>query len=98
MATNNKRYFIINPAGALHEVTKEHATERLTDDPRYRMATKAEIKKYLDYLASQKKNGSMSRAFPPVAPRWKPEAETGVDVDALIEEQEKTEAKKKKDK
>lgn len=42
MAT--KRYFIVNPAGAIHEVDYDHAQERLKQ-PGYRSATKAEVKK-----------------------------------------------------
>jgi len=93
MADKQRRYFIVNPAGALHEVTREDAISRLSD-PRYRTATKSEVKKYLDYLAGQRKEGAVSRAFPPVAPRWKPVVDEGIDIDALLDEQEKEEAKK----
>jgi len=45
MATRKtKRYFIVNPAGAIHEVTKEHAAERLRQAG-YRKATVTEVKK-----------------------------------------------------
>lgn len=84
----SKRYFVINPAGAIHEVTKKHAEWRLSTDPRYRMATPKEIEAYFEYVekqAQRKKNGVGSVAFEPVAPRWSPSAETGVDVDALME-------------
>ena len=39
-----KRYFIVNPAGAIHEVTEKHAQERLKQVG-YRSATAAEVKK-----------------------------------------------------
>ena len=42
---SKKRYFIVNPSGCLHEVTKELAAEKLATIG-YRMATKAEIAKY----------------------------------------------------
>ncbi len=42
-----KRYFIVNPAGAIHEVTREHAAWRLRQGAGWRMATAAEVKKYL---------------------------------------------------
>lgn len=45
MATKKpKRYFIVNPAGAIHEVTYEHAQARLAQ-PGYRMAKAAEVRK-----------------------------------------------------
>lgn len=45
MATKKeKRYFIVNPKGCIHEVTKEHAQMRLAQVG-YRMATAAEVKK-----------------------------------------------------
>lgn len=41
-----KRYFIINPAGAVHEVDREHARWRLKQ-PGFRMADQAEVDAYL---------------------------------------------------
>lgn len=38
--------FIVNPAGAVHEVTEAHAVERLANDLRYRAATAEEIAAY----------------------------------------------------
>lgn len=40
-----KRYFIVNPAGAIHEVTPEHAAARLRLGRGWRNATAAEVKK-----------------------------------------------------
>lgn len=39
-----KRYFIVNPAGAIHEVSFDHAQELLRK-PGYRSATSAEVEK-----------------------------------------------------
>lgn len=41
----NKRYYIVNPAGAVHEVTREHAAE-LLKKVGYRKATAAEVTAY----------------------------------------------------
>ncbi len=38
--------FIVNPAGAVHEVSVAHAAERLAQDLRYRLATADEIAAY----------------------------------------------------
>lgn len=38
--------FIVNPAGAVHEVTEAHAAERLAQDLRYRAASADEIAAY----------------------------------------------------
>ena len=37
-----KRYFIVNPSGAVHEVTRDHAADRLKQTG-YRMATTEEV-------------------------------------------------------
>lgn len=42
------RYFIVNPRGTIHEVDQAHAEERINADPRFRMATKAEVELYLN--------------------------------------------------
>lgn len=39
------RYFVVNPAGAVHEVTREHAEQRLSLAG-WRMATDDEIARY----------------------------------------------------
>jgi len=38
--------FIVNPAGAVHEVSEAHAIERLANDLRFRAATAEEIAAY----------------------------------------------------
>jgi len=48
-----KRYFIVNPAGAIHEVTKEHAKMRLAQ-PGYRQAKAAEVKKWQEAGGNQR--------------------------------------------
>lgn len=45
-AKKAKRFFIVNPAGAVHEVNEDHAKVRLGQIG-YRMATKPEIDEYL---------------------------------------------------
>ena len=41
---SRKKYFIVNPGGAIHEVQKEHAQRRLAY-PGWRLAKPFEIKK-----------------------------------------------------
>jgi len=60
------RYFIVNKAGAVHEVTRENAVEQLKK-PGFRMATKDEVQKYL----AQR----IQRADRPIAEPFKPEPE-----------------------
>lgn len=48
---STKRFFVVNPAGAVHEVTEEHARELLAKIG-YRNATAVEVKK----LNSQRGN------------------------------------------
>ncbi|MCK6629350.1 MAG: hypothetical protein L6R45_29760 [Anaerolineae bacterium] len=43
-----KRYFIVNPAGAVHEVDYEHARWRLGQKKGFRMAEKHEVEAYLN--------------------------------------------------
>lgn len=59
------RYFIINPAGAIHEVTREHAQERLAQ-PGYRKATKADVDRLLAA-------GGNQRAGEPLVEPWSTE-------------------------
>lgn len=66
------RYFIVNPHGAVHEVSKEHAEERINSDPRWRMATKAEVDAYL--AADQQ------TADTPLATPWAPKTTRRVTV------------------
>lgn len=44
-ATVKPYYYIVNPAGAVHTVTRDHATTLLATG-RYRRASKAEIAQY----------------------------------------------------
>lgn len=70
----NLRYFIVNRAGTVHEVTEEHARMRL-QQVGYRMATRAEVKEYLD------RNGNQ-RHDDPIAPPWTPDPEP-MEMDGL---------------
>ncbi len=60
-----RRYFIVNPAGALHEVTREHASELLRS-PGFRMATPAEV----EQLHAQ---GGEQRFDQPICTPWSPD-------------------------
>lgn len=53
------RYFVVNPAGAVHEVTREHAEYRLSLAG-WRMATDDEIARY--------KQAPVQSARAPIAP------------------------------
>jgi hypothetical protein len=68
------RYFIVNKAGAIHEVTREHAEERLRQVG-FRMATKAEITQYLG-------QGGNQRHDEPICPPWSPEP-VAIELDGL---------------
>lgn len=57
-----RRYFIVNPAGAIHEVTREIARERLKQVG-YRRATKDEIALY-------EAAGGNQRASSPLCEPW----------------------------
>lgn len=67
-----RRYFIVNPAGAGHEVTREHARARLKEVG-YRMATSAEVAAY--------KKAPAHRGLGPVAEPWSPEPEPDAEID-----------------
>lgn len=60
-----KVYYIVNPAGAIHGVTYEHARWRLAA-PGWRSATPAEV-------AALKAAGGYQVHDKPIAPRWTPE-------------------------
>lgn len=51
---NEKVYYLVNPAGAIHTVTKEHARMRLKQIG-FRLATAEEIKKYQELEAEAKR-------------------------------------------
>lgn len=68
MATKKEpRYFIVNPAGAIHEVNREQARERLQQIG-YRKATKAEV----DQLEAA---GGRQVWDQPLCQPWSPEPE-----------------------
>lgn len=71
-STAERRYFIVNPAGAVHEVTREHAKDLLRRVG-YRMATADEAKVYL--------GAPEHRGLKPVAEKYEPEKL----VDAALE-------------
>lgn len=69
------RYFILNPAGAIHEVTKAHAAERLRQ-PGYRQPTKEQVKAYLSARTQTHDD--------PIGEPWAPEPEAmEIDVEAI---------------
>ena len=65
MATRKeKRFFIVNRGGAIHEVTEEHARE-LLQKPGYRSATKAEVKKLTEAKGNQRFDEPLCEPFDP---------------------------------
>ena len=52
-AEAERAYYIVNPAGAVHVVTREHARERLKADARWRLATDAEIAAYREVVVQR---------------------------------------------
>lgn len=66
-----RRYFIVNPRGAIHEVTREHAKERLRSAG-WRMATPEEI------AALTAANGHQM-FDKPICPRWAPDPDAQLD-------------------
>jgi hypothetical protein len=65
-AEGEREYWIVNPAGAVHSVTKEHARS-LLGRVGYRMAKAEEVEKA--------KTLKVQRFDRPIAPKWKPEPE-----------------------
>jgi len=63
-AKKPKRYFIVNPAGCVHEVERAHAEWRLKMGSGWRMAEEAEISAYL--------NARVQRADEPIAAPFDP--------------------------
>lgn len=80
-----KAYYIVNPSGAVHIVTREHAKGRLRQ-PGWRMATDKEIKAYKDAGGLQT---TKNRAADPWSPEPEPEPE-------LPDEKEKSSSKSSK--
>lgn len=74
------RFFIVNPAGAIHEVTEEHAQARLYL-PGWRSATLDEVKELMA-------RGGEQRFDEPICEPWRPapvalEGLEGLDASAL---------------
>lgn len=67
-----KAYYIVNPGGAVHSVTREHAKTRLAQAG-WRMAEDDEIEQYLGAPAN--------RGLAPVAPRWSPDPDAQIELD-----------------
>ncbi len=67
-----KRYWMVNPAGAVHEVDREHAAMRLRQGGGWRKATQAEIRQYL--------STRIQRWDKPIAPRWQPDPDDEPEV------------------
>lgn len=87
--SENKRYFIVNPAGAVHEVTYEHAAQLLRR-PGFRPATQEQVKKYMTpdprfADATHKKGKPIQRFDKPIGEPWNPAPES-LDVDAIFAE------------
>lgn len=82
-----KRYFIQNPAGAIHEVNKEQAGDLLRGvrGPGYRPATREQVKAYLTKIVDPAAGKPTQRWDRPIGERWAPIPE-GIDVDDLFEE------------
>lgn len=78
MAETEKRYFIVNPKGTVHEVTREHAQTRLREVG-WRMATREEIKAF--FVAGEHQAHDKPAGAPHV-----PEPEEVPDVDAIVAE------------
>lgn len=66
-----RRYFLVNPKGAIHEADREHARMRLAQ-PGWRLATAAEVQALEDA-------GGEQRFDRPICPPWSP------DPDAQLE-------------
>jgi hypothetical protein len=69
-----RRYFIVNKAGAIHEVDREHAKMRLGQIG-FRLATPAEI-------AELDARGGEQRASDPICAPWSPDPDAQLDIDA----------------
>ena len=89
-----QRYFICNPAGAIHEVSRADAEELLKGErgPGYRPATQEQVKLYLGKVENDKrlrqikkggKKQVIQRADDPIGERWDPVPE-GFDIDEMF--------------
>lgn len=66
-----RAYYIVNPAGAVHSVTREHARGRLAIVG-WRMATADEVTAY--------QNQEIQRHDRPIARPWTPDPDAHVDL------------------
>lgn len=69
----DNNFYLVNPAGAIHTVTRAHAVNRLRQ-PGWRLAEDAEIEVYLET--------SVQRHLRPICAPWTPEPE----IEAFIPE------------
>ncbi len=79
-----RRYFIVNPAGCIHEVERDHAANRLKVAG-WRMATKDEVAQ----LNTDRRgpNGAKiaageQRADAPICTPWTPNPDSQIDLEA----------------
>lgn len=68
-----RRYFLVNPAGAIHELTYEHAKERLKSVG-WRKATSEEI-------AELARRGGHQVHDNPICPRWSPDPDAQIELE-----------------
>lgn len=80
-----RRYFIVNPAGCIHEVDREHAHNRLKYFVGWRMATKAEVAE----LNTERRGPNGARLAPgeqradaPICTPWTPDPDQQIELDA----------------
>ena len=71
------RFFVMNPHGTIHEVTRDHAAE-LFKNPGYRKPTADQVKQY---LATE-----IQRHDRPIGQAWTNDPGEGIDVDSLAQE------------
>jgi len=64
LVPEEKSYFIVNPAGAIHKVTREHA-ENVLKNPGYRPASTEEIQKLHDQGGNQIWNKPICKPWSP---------------------------------
>lgn len=68
-----KEYFLVNPAGAIHSVTREHARERMKKAG-WRIATNEEV-------AELKRRGNHQLFDDPICKPWSPDPEPDAPID-----------------
>lgn len=64
-------YYLVNPAGAIHSVDREHARTRLAVAG-WRLATEDEIATY--------KSQPVQRSDAPIAPKWTPDPDLQIEL------------------